>query len=291
MNKVFSLLFLGLTLVLSAQEEASEEINYYEVGGEFAAKGEFKKAIEFFDKEIEIRPKNYYAWFNKALAVSYLGLKKEALEYFTQTIILKPDYGRAYMNRALISKDLKRYTQALMDLDMAVKVDPDYGLSYYHRSIINEYLENHTQACFDIKTAKNLGIEKLDDAIEIICEKGRSNNYANIGKIFEFSKDVSYGFKASNPIKVGEGIYGSEYNQIAFIGLLRDHSGNLVKYKKKGTCCKYPSENSLTGMAHLTMYKVFFKDKNGKSKSSVLYLTSFDFQSPKIPLGFKTLEE
>ncbi|AAB98572.1 TPA: tetratricopeptide repeat protein [Methanocaldococcus jannaschii] len=55
---------------------------YYKKGVEVGNKGDVEKALEYFNKAIELNPFYRDAWFNKALALRILGRYEEARECF-----------------------------------------------------------------------------------------------------------------------------------------------------------------------------------------------------------------
>ena len=55
-------------------------------------RGNFKEAISFFDKALEIDPKNSHILRNKASALEQLGDRASAEEYYNQAISLELGY-------------------------------------------------------------------------------------------------------------------------------------------------------------------------------------------------------
>lgn len=270
---------------------AQEKPNYYQIGGKYASEGNYEKAIENFNKELEREPKNYFAWFNKALCESLLGEHEKSIKDFSQAIELKPDYYKAYLNRALVKRDITDYEGTLLDLNKSLEIKVDYPEAYYHRGIINDYLKNYDQACKDLTKAKELGVEKVDKMIEVSCSKERDSNYSNILKLSTASQDKTYGFSGKNPIKVGTGLKGGPANQRAFLNLLRDSQGNTISYERKGSCCDYKSENGFLGIAKSDIYEITYLNKKGKKKTTLLHISFYDYEEPMIPMGFKTIKK
>jgi hypothetical protein len=99
-----------------------------------------------------------------------------------------------------------------------------------------------------------------------------------------------YGLAGEFPVKVGKGASGGPFNQRAYLDLLRDGQGNPVQYKRiGGGCCPYKSANGLGGYALVDRYEVIYKDKEGKSKKAVIYISFYDYEEPLIPIGFQTV--
>lgn len=284
---------IAITLILLVGQQllAQENPDYYQIGGKYASEGNYEKAIENFNKEIEREPKNYYAWFNKALCNSYLKEYDKSIKHFSKAIELNPDYYKAYLNRALVKRDITEYEDALIDLNKSLEIENDYAEAYYHRGIINEYLKNYDQACTDLTRAKELGIEEARKMLKTVCASERDSNYSNILKLSTTSQDKTYGFSGDNPIKVGTGLKGGPANQRAFLNLLRDSKGNTIMFERKGSCCDYKSENGFFGIAKSDIYEITYLNKKGKKKTTLLYLSFYDYEEPMIPTGFRTTKK
>jgi hypothetical protein len=94
------------------------------------------------------------------------------------------------------------------------------------------------------------------------------------------SDDPSYGFDEKNPIKVGLG----PENQIRFLESLRGPDGQKLKFKRLGSCCPYKSTNALFGdEVPLDKYEIKYR---GLNEPIVMYLDFYDYEQPKIPVGF-----
>lgn len=284
-------IFGFLILLLSSSILAQENPDYYQLGGKSASEGNYEKAIEYFVKELEREPNNYYAWFNKALCETRLGEHEKSIKDFSRAIELEPDYYKAYMNRAIVKSNLTDYESALLDLNQSLEIDENYAWAYYHRGIINEYLENHDQACKDLTRAKELGIDRAEKMAETTCVQERKPNYGNIVTLSKISKDKTYGFSGDNPIKVGFGIKGGPANQRAFLNLLRDSKGNTISFARKGSCCDYKSEHGLFGIATSDIYEIFYLNDKGEKKQTQLYISFYEYEEPMIPMGFNTIKQ
>ena len=84
--------------------------------------GQNRKAVESYDKALEINPEFAQAHSNRGKALSELGQDQEAIVSCNQAIEINPDYAMAYFNRGNALKNLKLFlsvAQLIMDLALA----------------------------------------------------------------------------------------------------------------------------------------------------------------------------
>jgi Tfp pilus assembly protein PilF len=71
---------------------------FYNMGSAYNDKGDKDKAIECYEKAIEIKPDKHEAFNNMGLAYSNKGDKDKAIECYQKAIEIKPDFHEAYVN-------------------------------------------------------------------------------------------------------------------------------------------------------------------------------------------------
>jgi hypothetical protein len=108
----------------------------------------------------------------------------------------------------------------------------------------------------------------------------------SITKLTEVAENNKYGFTGELPVKVGIGPKGGPANQRAYLDLLRDSGGNKIKYSRLGSCCAYASEKALMGMAFVDRYEIQYLDKEGNKQKTVVFISFYDYEEPKILFGF-----
>ncbi len=112
-----------------------------------------------------------------------------------------------------------------------------------------------------------------------------------ITQVTKMADSEKYGLTGEFPVKVGTGPRGGPANQRAYLALLRDGQGNPVQYRRVGGgCCPYKSESAaLGGIALVDTYEVLYKDKDGKKKKAIIYISFYDYEEPMIPFGFQAI--
>jgi hypothetical protein len=130
--------------------------------------------------------------------------------------------------------------------------------------------------------------QEKDSTLEKIF--GSPKELFEITALTKMADSDKYGFTGEFPVKVGTGKRGGPYNQRAYLELLRDGRGKPVEYKRVGGgCCPYKSENALFGdFALVDSYEIKYKDKDGKKKKAIIYISFYDYEEPMIPVGFQS---
>jgi tetratricopeptide (TPR) repeat protein len=103
--------------------------DYLSLGNAEYSKKNYSKALELYEKAIELKPDYADAWSNKGVALGELNQYEEALNAFDKAIELKPDliltphYAIAWYNRACIYSLKREKEKALSDLKKAIELD------------------------------------------------------------------------------------------------------------------------------------------------------------------------
>lgn len=93
-------------------------------GFSFTIRGEYKKALTYFQDAVASNPDDTNAWFG--LGNCYIGLEKpeEAIDAYRQVIRTDPDNANAYYNLGLYYRQLGRYESAVETFQNALAIDP-----------------------------------------------------------------------------------------------------------------------------------------------------------------------
>jgi tetratricopeptide (TPR) repeat protein len=177
--------------------------NYFDRGNAFGNSQQYNRAIadylkiEELDKDQSFTKSNYI--YNN-LAVGFQNLKQidKALEYYTKEINLRPNSSLGYRNRAdLYAKKLNDYEKAEADYTKAIELEPENDENYYYRgNFYNKYLEDYDKAIKDLSKAIELDPEDLYNYFYRGNAFGNSQQYnraiADYLKSEELDKDQSF---------------------------------------------------------------------------------------------------
>jgi len=118
----------------------------------------WKNSLTLFCNAIRVNNHNYHAHINLASYMVKEGNFKEAIDYYNKAIQIEPDQADAYNNRGIVYAKMEQYQLAIKDFNKAISLQPHNPDIYTNRA--NLYL-NHgdiVSGCNDAKKACELGI-------------------------------------------------------------------------------------------------------------------------------------
>ena len=132
---------------------------YYNRGVANSELGNHRQAIEDYDRAIEINPRYADAYGNRGAVYGLLGNNGKSIEDYDKAIEINPEHARAFNNRGLAYARLGNTRQAVEDYSRAVEINPDYVKAYYNRAVAYGELGDRMHAIEDLKTAAGFGNE------------------------------------------------------------------------------------------------------------------------------------
>lgn len=281
-------LFLLLTSIVGWTQTAEE---LYNQSLTELNKKNYKKGIELMDEFIEKYSdfeNIHMIYLNRAGAKSLIKDYDGAIKDYTTAYEKNPKYAEALRQRGYLKKEMGDFKGALEDYDFALKIDPNLANAYVNKAVVLDTLGQSEEACKSYEKAFELGITDVAGILYNSCDSNSIALQKYYYKILiDKATDKTYGYSVENPIKVGHGPKG----QRAYLEMLRDGQGNKVKYERGGNAGMYPSKNGLMGMASVDSYNISYKDEKGKKKKATLYISFYDYDSPRIPVGFYSTED
>jgi len=140
---------------------------YYNRGIAYAKQQKYNEAIKDFDKAIELNPNLAEAYIGRGVTYAEQQKYNEAIKDFDKAIELNPDDAEAYGNRGIAYAKQQKYNEAIKDYDKAIKLNPDDAEAYGNRGIAYAELGEHERAREDMLRAGNLftNERRIEDAI------------------------------------------------------------------------------------------------------------------------------
>jgi tetratricopeptide (TPR) repeat protein len=111
----------------------------------------YEDAIECYDKAIEIEPKNAYARFNKGNTLSNLKRYEDAIKYFDQALEIDPKDADTLTAKGSALYHLAKYEEALQCVDKALEIEPKLAGALIGKTVVLYHLKRYKEAlqCVD----------------------------------------------------------------------------------------------------------------------------------------------
>ena len=157
LTTIFILFVLSVSAVSCYSDEASQ---WYSKGFDYYNKRLYGKALECFNKALELNPDFGGAYCGRA-HVNYVTSRfQDAISDCTKCIKYYPEYGNAYFIRGEMYEHIGDYKKAISDLTKAIELDPDNAQFYISRARL--YFNNR----------KIYGLKKAENDYRKACELG-----------------------------------------------------------------------------------------------------------------------
>src|SRR6185503_4045567 len=131
---IASFLLAGIAVLCPAQTETAlgddpDPVRLFERGQAAHARGEFERALGFYEEAIKVRPEFPEAEFQKGTALVSLNRLSEAEPAFRRAIELKKNWSLPYSALGFLLTRLNRDAEAAPVLQQALQLDKSDGLS------------------------------------------------------------------------------------------------------------------------------------------------------------------
>lgn len=142
-----ALIKLQDVLIESLSNNTNADTTWNNRGIELANQGQYQKALDAYDKAIQLNPKNNVAWYNRGVALYNLKRYQESLESYDKVIELPTKYIGAFWDwRGLTFYELKRYQEAFASYDKATKLLKENAYIWNRRGDALKNLNRYREA-------------------------------------------------------------------------------------------------------------------------------------------------
>lgn len=131
---------------------------------------DFNGAIQDYDKTIELNYRLAEAYFERGYCKDNIHNLIGASADYTKAIEINSEYQDAYNNRAVTKLKQKNYKDAIKDFDQAIKIEPNFVGAYVNRGFAKKEMGDKSGACKDWKKAVELGYKQASKLVKDNCE-------------------------------------------------------------------------------------------------------------------------
>ncbi len=141
-----------------------------------------EKAIEFYNKAIEIEPNDSFFYFTKGVALEELGEFKDAIEQYDLAIDLDPEKAHYYCSKGDALRKLGKLVDAIEQYDLAIDLDPEKAHYYCSKGEALEELGKLEEAnkyydkAIELKPRKKEFYEVFKRKVERKLEQQKEEN-------------------------------------------------------------------------------------------------------------------
>jgi tetratricopeptide (TPR) repeat protein len=125
-------------------------------GTTYALKGQYDRAIAYFDEAVKLDPKFALVFYNRGLTFKKKGDYDRAIADYGETIKLTPNAEAAFMGRGLAYMEKGQLDRAIADYDEAIKLNLQYAPCFYNRGRAYEKNGQYKRAIADYDEAIRL---------------------------------------------------------------------------------------------------------------------------------------
>ena len=109
---------------------------FFELGTLFAAEADYHSAIASFDQALYLKPNYHQAWYNRGVALGYLGRREDEIKSYDKALEIEPNKDLAWNNRGSALFVLGQYEKAIASYDRALAIQPNYYPIWINRGIV-----------------------------------------------------------------------------------------------------------------------------------------------------------
>jgi len=120
-------------------------------GDEHFLKDEYDKAIECYDKAIEVDPNIVDAWIKKGNALYTKENYDEAIKCYDRASLINPNHFDSWYKKGISYKKKNNYEQAIKCYDRAIELRPTSSDAWYEKGLSLSFLKRYDEAirCYD----------------------------------------------------------------------------------------------------------------------------------------------
>ena len=134
----------------------------------YSRERDYDRAIRDYDEAIRLKPDYPQAFGNRGLAYASKGEENQAIQNFNQAIKLREDSPEVFYNRGKVYAGQAHFDQAIKDYSQAIRLKPDYAEAFKERSEAFMYKYDYQSALRDI----NWVIELRPNDADAISSRG-----------------------------------------------------------------------------------------------------------------------
>lgn len=120
------------------------------------------EAKNYFDKAIELNPKNAEAHINKGISLARMGKYKDAIIEYDKALEINPYKDKVYYNKGISLSKLGNYKDAIIECDKALEINPNFAEAYYNKGFLLYNLSLYKDSISNFDIALKINSDYID---------------------------------------------------------------------------------------------------------------------------------
>ena len=223
--------FAVLVAAMPAAAGEGDATDLFRLGAQELQAGMVDKAIESFEKGVQLKPDAKEGWYNLGIAYGRKKLYAKEVQAYTKALELDPNYANALHNLGLAYVDSGQKDKAVDALSRAVKVEPGAADSWNNLGVVqmdkgdlpaavDAFRKASTMAPNSAEARLNLGIALLKSSEK---ETSTERREPILREALQANADA---------LKLDAKFYRAAYNKGVIDHRLGDATGEVAAYKE-----------------------------------------------------------
>lgn len=164
--------------------DMSDAVRKFHRGYEYYEKGEYKTALNYFDKSLELNPNDSETVYYKALCIAYLGDAEIAVDMINRAIEMDSTQDRYWNDKANFLTSLGNFDEALKCFDKAIELNPTDSILYANKGFMYLQLEDYKKSLECYKQAYEIDSENMHNIVRLANAYVELDDFKNADKYF-----------------------------------------------------------------------------------------------------------
>ena len=128
-------------------------------GSAYGRSGQFRNALDDFNRALQLNPSFFQAYANRALIHRSMGNVADAANDYNRALQINPRYDVAYIGRGNLYRQAGRLNEAMTDYNRAINLQTTDPRAFHNRGLIKQVRGQHPQAIEDFSHRHIAGAE------------------------------------------------------------------------------------------------------------------------------------
>jgi tetratricopeptide (TPR) repeat protein len=146
---------------------------WYNRANVFDETGDYALAIDDFTQAIALERGYTMAYNNRGLAYRHAGDYEKAVADFTMVLSLDPNYAKAYNNRGMVFAQVGEHLRAIDDFTRAIRLDPRYQAAYFNRAVSYYQAGDYERSWVDVAVLQRMGVKVNEQFLDLLRKAGQ----------------------------------------------------------------------------------------------------------------------